>query len=73
VWDAHLEAEPMRLLRAQRNSLIAVTDWWASSDLVMSNDRQIYRQQLRDLPATASPSLDDSGQLTGMDWPEKPE
>ena len=26
-------AEPMKLLREERNRLIAETDWWASSDL----------------------------------------
>jgi len=73
VWDAHLEAEPMRLLRAQRNSLIAVTDWWGVSDRVMTQAQQDYRQALRDLPATASPTLDESGQLADVVWPEKPE
>ena len=66
-------AEPMRLLRVERNSRLDVTDWWASSDLVMSNERQIYRQQLRDLPATASPTLDESGQLSCVTWSEIPE
>jgi hypothetical protein len=65
-------AEPLRLLRVERDRLLAETDWWASSDLTMSAKRKSYRQALRDLPASASPSLDESGQLTGITWPTKP-
>ena len=71
---AELQAvEPLRLLRQERNRLLSESDWWASSDLVMSNDRQIYRQQLRDMPAFVTPTLDDSGQLSGVTCPEIPE
>ena len=65
-------AEPLRLSRVERDRLLAESDWWASSDLTMSAKRKSYRQALRDLPASASPSLDDSGQLTGVTWPTKP-
>jgi hypothetical protein len=58
-------AEPMRLLREERNRLIAATDWWASSDLTMSSAQTKYRQDLRDITKTAT-SLDD------VTWPEKP-
>ena len=68
-----LEAEPMRLLRGQRNPLLAETDWRASSDLTMSAEMTAYRQALRDLPSTATPSLDENGQLTGVEWPTVPE
>jgi hypothetical protein len=59
-------AEPMKLLRAERDKLIAATDWWASSDLTMSAERTAYRQALRDITDTAT-SLDD------VVWPTKPE
>jgi hypothetical protein len=61
-------AEPMKLLRAERDRLIAETDWWASSDLAasMSGARTAYRQALRDITKTAT-SLDD------VTWPTKPE
>ena len=59
-------AEPMKLLRAERNRLIAETDWWASSDLTMSDERKAYRQELRDITKSAT-SLDD------VKWPTKPE
>ena len=59
-------AEPMKLLRAERDSRLAVTDWWASSDLTMSDERKTYRQELRDITKSAT-SLDD------VKWPTKPE
>ncbi len=58
-------AEPMKALRAERDRLIAETDWWASSDLTMTSAQTAYRQALRDVPASAT-SLDD------VTWPTKP-
>tara|TARA_Y100000310_G_C20307417_1_gene634608 strand:+ start:328 stop:672 length:345 start_codon:yes stop_codon:yes gene_type:complete len=63
----------LKLLRQQRNVLLSATDWWASSDLTMTEEQTVYRQALRDLPSSASPSLDEYGQLTGVTWPTKPE
>ena len=60
-----VNAEPMRLLREERDRRLAETDWWASSDLTMSSERISYRQDLRDIPSTAT-SLDD------VTWPTKP-
>ena len=67
-------AEPMRLLRVERDRLLATTDWRASSDLTLSDDWKTYRQALRDLPASASPKLDSDGflDLTSVTWPTKP-
>ena len=67
-------AEPMRLLRLERNARIAETDWRASSDLTISDAWKTYRQALRDLPASASPSLDSNGDLdlTSVTWPTIP-
>jgi len=59
-------AEPLKLLRAERDRLIAATDWWASSDLTMSAERTAYRQALRNITSSAT-SLDD------VTWPTKPE
>jgi hypothetical protein len=58
-------AEPMRLLREERDRLIAVTDWWASSDLTMTDAQTAYRQALRDITDSAT-SLED------VTWPTKP-
>jgi hypothetical protein len=54
-----INAEPMRLLRVERNRLLAETDWMASSDLTMSDAWKKYRQDLRDITKTAT-SLDDA-------------
>ena len=65
--------EPMRLLRQERNRRIAETDWRFRSDLTPSQEWIDYSQALRDLPSTATPKLDDNGQLTNVTWPTKPE
>ncbi len=58
-------AEPMKELRAERDRLIAATDWWASSDLTMTDAQTAYRQALRDITEDYT-SLDD------VEWPTKP-
>jgi hypothetical protein len=63
--DALVAAEPLKLLRAERDRLIAATDWWASSDLSITSEQSAYRQALRNVTATAT-SLDD------VVWPIKP-
>ena len=60
-----VNAEPMRLLREERNRRLAETDWWASSDLTMTSAQTTYRQALRDITDSAT-SLDD------VTWPTKP-
>ena len=67
-----LAAEPMRLLREERNRRLQETDWMANSDVTMTDDWKTYRQALRDLPSTASPKIE-NGQLTNVTWPTKPE
>ena len=58
-------AEPMRLLRLERDKKLLETDWWASSDLTITDAQKKYRQDLRDITKTAT-SLDD------VTWPTKP-
>ena len=74
---AELEAaEPMRLLRLERNQKLAETDWIIVKGLEQSIDLtewKTYRQALRDLPATAEPQLDEQGNLISVTWPEVPE
>ena len=67
-------AEPLRLLRVERDARIAKTDWRASSDLTLTSAWSVYRQALRDLPASASPKLDSDGNLdlTSVTWPTEP-
>ena len=65
-------AVPMRLLRMERDRLIALTDWRFRSDLSPSQAWIDYCQALRDLPATATPALDENGNLTNVTWPTPP-
>ena len=69
-------AEPMRLLRLERNRLLTACDWTQSRDLTLSNDAdwKTYRQALRDLPASASPKLDADGNLdmSSVTFPTEP-
>ena len=42
-------ASELTILRAVRNDLLAQTDFYANSDVTMSNDMKTYRQALRDI------------------------
>ena len=59
------DAEPIRLLRLERDMLLAEKDWCASSDLTITDAQKKYRQDLRDITKSAT-SLDD------VTWPSKP-
>ncbi len=52
-------------LRNVRDELLFETDWWASSDLTMTQERRDYRQSLRDITNTYS-------SLETVIWPTKP-
>jgi hypothetical protein len=67
-------AEPMRLLRVERDKLLAACDWRASSDLTLTDSWKTYRQSLRDLPASASPKLNSDGNLdmSSVTFPTEP-
>ena len=73
VFDGFSNEESMNALRFERNLKLAETDWMANSDVTMSDAWKKYRKDLRDLPSNASPSLDENGNLTGVEWPTKPE
>lgn len=59
-------AQPLNDLRIVRNNKIAETDWWASSDLSMTQEQIDYRQALRDITNTYQT-------LDTVVWPTKPE
>ena len=63
--DKLVAEEPMKLLRAERNMKLAETDWWASSDLTMTDAQKKYRQDLRDITKTYD-------SLEKVKWPTKP-
>ena len=51
--------------RIERNELLAATDFYALSDVTMSDEMATYRQDLRDIPASTENSED-------VVWPTKP-
>ena len=68
AWE---DAKPTRAfvsLRRERNQLLQETDFYAGSDVTMSDDMKAYRKALRDLPAT----LNNTTVLQTITWPEKP-
>ena len=46
------DAEPLKELREARNVLLAETDFYALSDVTMSDEMKKYRQDLRDITKT---------------------
>ena len=68
---------PMKKLRHERNIKLSQCDIYGLSDFPFVNDtiKQAwlsYRQELRDLPTTATPELDANGKLTNVTWPIPP-
>lgn len=61
IRNDHLWAD----IRAQRNKLIAESDWMANSDVTMSDEWREYRQALRDITNQSDPN--------DIVWPTKPE
>ena len=55
-------------LRERRNNLLKATDFYALSDVTMSEDMETYRQELRDLPDGLT-TVEDVDTVT---WPTKP-
>jgi hypothetical protein len=78
---AELEkAEPIRLLRLERDRLLQQTDWEIQRNTernIDSTELITYRNALRDLPQEiksgniSAPTLDDQGNLIFDNWPER--
>ena len=68
AWADGKEARDWLAIRNKRNSLLVETDWWASSDLTMSDAQKKYRTDLRNLPSTISAPAT----WEGITWPTKP-
>lgn len=70
-------AEGMRLLREERNAKLAGLDWEVtkaySKGESVDSDLSTYMQALRDLPASANPTTDSSGDLvaSSFTWPTR--
>ena len=68
AWADAAPARAVAALRAKRNRLLAETDYYALSDVTMSDDMKTYRQNLRDLPA----GKDTVAKCENATWPTKP-
>ena len=68
--EANILASSWERLRRKRNSLLVSSDWTQSPDSPLDDEAKvdwvIYRQELRDLPATTDDPADPT-------WPEMPE
>jgi hypothetical protein len=65
---------PIRKMRQLRDTLLTQTDWRMTTDYPYS-DQSVwasYRTELRNLPQTATPTLDEQGNLI-VDWPTPPD
>ena len=68
AWADGALARAQARLRFRRNQLLAETDFYALSDMTMSDDMKTYRQNLRDLP-DGKDTVDKCNNVT---WPTKP-
>ena len=71
-------AEAMRLLRVERDKRLAKDDWKVvkakETGTNLTTAFKTYRQALRDLPSTATPTLTSTYELdmTSVTWPTEP-
>ena len=71
-------AEAMRLLRIERDKRLVKDDWKVvkakETGSTLSTAFKTYRQALRDLPSTATPTLNSNYELdmTSVTWPTEP-
>ena len=68
AWANAAPARALAGLRQRRNQLLAETDFYALSDVTLSDDMTTYRQALRDLPA----GKDTVAKVNNATWPTKP-
>ena len=68
VWSDAAPARAFYGLRSERDQKLQETDFYALSDVTMSDEMTAYRKALRDLPA----SYDNSSVVGTITWPSKP-
>ena len=68
AWADGALARAQANLRSKRNRLLAETDFYALSDVTMSEDMETYRQEFRDLPE----GKDTVEKCNNVTWPTKP-
>ena len=70
-------AEGMRLLRVERDKKLTALDWEVvkaySNSVAVDAKLKTYMQELRDLPASAKPTIDAVGELdaSSVTWPTR--
>ena len=69
AWEAGAFDRAIARLRDDRTRLLSATDFYALSDVTISEDMTTYRQALRDLPSGLS-TVEDVESVT---YPTKPE
>ena len=73
-----VNAEPLILMRIERDRRLTACDWVVAkaseTGVSISDSWKTYRQALRDLPSTASPTLTSSHSLkvSSVTWPTEP-
>ena len=69
TWETEKPARAMARLRTKRNALLASSDWTQGTDSPLTDAAKVnwavYRQELRDLPATTDDPVNPT-------WPTKP-
>ena len=68
AWAAGAFDRAIARLRDDRNRRLSSTDYFALSDVVMSQAMTDYRQALRDLPA----GLSTEAEVNAVTWPTAP-
>jgi purine nucleoside permease len=68
-------AQAIAMLKEERNKKLLESDWTQGRDVSLSKDEdwKTYRQKLRDLPATQTPSIEGNNMLGNVTWPTPPE
>ena len=67
-WEAGKFDRAIASLRQDRNNKLAETDFYALSDVTMSDEMKDYRQQLRDI----TEGLTTEEQVKSVEFPTKP-
>ena len=67
-WEAGAFDRAIASLRQDRNNKLAETDFYALSDVTMSDEMKDYRQQLRDI----TEGLTTEEQVKSVEFPTKP-
>ena len=67
-WEASAFDRAIADLRQRRNALLSSTDFYALSDVTMSDEMKDYRQQLRDI----TEGLTTEEQVKSVEFPTKP-